>query len=85
MKGTHNTYCNYDFLNEIIKCRKKEPAYDIAYTMLNKLSNIFVDMSHEDLRKLIESDDNYKRLNKRENKSIKAKKWICEFSPGTAQ
>lgn len=81
MKGTHNTYCNYDFLNEIIKCRKKEPTYDIAYTMLNKLSNIFVDMSHEDLRKLIESDDNYKRLNKRENKSIKVKKWIREFSP----
>lgn len=81
MRGIHNTYCSSVFLAEIIKGRKKETSFEIAYTMLNKLSNIIVDMSHEDLRKLIESDDNYKRLNKRENKSIIAKKWIREFSP----
>lgn len=81
MRGIHNTYCSCDFLAEIIKGRKKDTSFEIAYTMLNKLSNIIVDMSHEDLKRLIENDDNYKRLNKRENKSIKAKKWLCEFSP----
>ena len=42
MRGIHNTYCNPDFLDEIIKGRKKIPSLGIAYTMLNKLSNIIV-------------------------------------------
>lgn len=81
MRGIHNTYCNHDFLNEIIKGRKKVPSMEIAFTMLNKLSNIIVDMPKEDLKKLIESDEIYKRLNKRENKAFKAKEWIKGFNP----
>ena len=81
MKGIHNTYCNCDFLDAIIKGRKKDPSYSIAYTMLNKLSNIIVDMPSNDLKKLIEKDEIYKSLNKRENKSLKAKEWIESFSP----
>ena len=81
MKGIHNTYCNYIFLNEIIKGRKKESTYSIAFNMLSKLSNIFVDMPKDELKNLIAKDDIFKILNKRENKTIKAKERISEFSP----
>ena len=81
MRGIHKTYCNANFLDDIIKGRKKDSSYSIAYTMLSKMSDIIVDMPQEELKKLIVSDETYKRLNKRENKSIRAKNWISEFSP----
>ena len=81
MRGIHNTYCNSAFLDDIIKGRKKDSSYSIAYNMLNKLSNIIVDLPHEELKKRIATNDIYKQLNKRENKSFKAKKWISGFSP----
>ena len=81
MRGIHNTYCNRDFLDEIIKGRKKVPALGIAFTILNKLSNIIVDIPKEDLKKLIENDETYKRLNKRENKAFQAREWIKVFNP----
>jgi hypothetical protein len=81
MKGVHNTYCSHSFLDEIIKGRKKDTSYSIAFTMLNKISNIIVDMPNDDLKKLIEKDEIYNRLNKRENKSLKAREWLKDFSP----
>ena len=81
MKGIHNTYCNKEFLDTIIKNRKKDISYSFAYAVLNKLSNIIVDMPHDDLKKLIENDEVYKRLVKRENKSFKTKAWIASFTP----
>ena len=81
MKGVHNTYCNCKFLDDIIRGRKTDASYSRAYTMLNKLSNIIVDMPKDELKKLIENDEVYKKLNKRENKSFKAKEWIQGFSP----
>jgi len=81
MKGTHNTYCNPEFLDNIIKERKKNASYAIAFNMLNKLSNIIVDLPNEDLRKRIATDEVYKKLNKRENKSLKAREWLKTFSP----
>lgn len=81
MKGTHNTYCTPEFLDAIIKGRKKDFSYSIAYNMIYKLSNVYVDMSKEELKELIKKDDNYARLNKRENKSLNPKEWIEKFSP----
>lgn len=82
MKGIHNTYCNSKFLDDIIQGRKTNFSYSIAYTMLNKLSNIIVDISKDELKKLIEKDEVYKKLNKRENKTLRARAWIKDFSPG---
>ena len=81
MRGIHNTYCNSSFLDDIVKGRKKDSSYSIAFIMLSKLSDIYVDLTHEELKKRIETDEIYKRLNKRENKSFRAKKWISGFSP----
>lgn len=81
MRGIHNTYCNSAFLDDIIKGRKKDVSYSIAFNMLYKLSDIIVDMPKEELRKLIASDETYNRLNKRENKTIRTKNWISVFSP----
>lgn len=81
MKGIHNTFCNHDFLDEIIKKRKKEPSLGIAYTLLDKQSNIIVDMSTDDFKKQVATNDAYKRFFKRENKSFKPKEWIKSFSP----
>ena len=81
MRGILNIYCNPDFLDAVIKGRKDDSSYSIAYNVINRLSDIYVDMSHDRLRTLIESDERYKRLNKRENKSLKAKEWIKNFTP----
>ena len=81
MKGIHNTYCNSKFLDDIIQGRKTNSSYSIAYTMLNRLSNIIVDIPKDELKKLIEKDEVYKKLNKRENKALMAKDWIKDFSP----
>ena len=81
MRGIHNTYCCSAFLDDIIKGRKKELSYSIAFTMLDKLSDIIVDLPHDELKKRIATDDIFKRLNKRENKSLKSKEWISAFSP----
>ena len=81
MRGIHNTYCNPEFLDSIIKGRKKDNSYALAYNMINKLSNIIVDIPNEELKKLIAKDEAYNRLNKRENKSLKAREWIRTFSP----
>lgn len=81
MRGIHNTYCSSAFLDDIIKGRKKDSSCSIAFTMLDKLSDIIVDLPHDELKKRIATDDIYKRLNKRENKSLKSKDWISVFSP----
>ncbi len=81
MKGVHNTYCNHDFLDEIIQKRKKDSVLAIAFTLLNKQSNIIVDMSPDDFKKQVETNEVYKKLFKRENKSFKPKEWINSFSP----
>ena len=81
MRGTQNVYCNYEFFDAIIKGRKTDISYSIAYNMLNRLSNIIVAISPNNLRKLIEEDEIYKKLNKRENMSFVARDWISEFTP----
>lgn len=81
MRGIHNTFCNHDFLDEIIQKRKKEPSLAIAYTLLDKQSNIIVDMPAEDFKKQVATNEAYKRFFKRENKSFKPKEWIKSFSP----
>lgn len=79
MKGIVNTYCNPYFLDDIIKGRK-QISYSAAYDLIDRLSNIIVDISPEELKKKIENDEVYRKLNKRQNKSIKAQKWINKFS-----
>ena len=81
MRGIQKTYCNPIFLDEIIKGRKKDISYSIAYNMLDKLSDIIVDLPQDELKKLIQTNEVYNRLNKRENKSIKSKDWIKNFTP----
>ena len=81
MRGIQNVYCNCEFLDAIIKGRKADIYYSIAYNMLNRLSNIIVTIPKNDLRKLIEEDELYKKLNKRENMSLIARDWISEFCP----
>ncbi|MCR4835240.1 MAG: hypothetical protein K5899_02490 [Bacteroidaceae bacterium] len=81
MRGIHKTYCNPTFLDEIIKGRKNSSSHSIAYNMLNKLSDIIVDLPQEELKKRIQSNEVYNRLNKRENRSFRSKEWIKNFSP----
>lgn len=81
MRGIHNTYCNSQFLDDIIRGRKVNASYFVAYTMLNKLSNIIVDMPHDELKKLIETNETYHKLLKREDRSFITKEWIKNFSP----
>jgi hypothetical protein len=82
MRGSQNAYCSASFLDRIIKGKKKDISMSKAYNILNKLSDIYVNLTLDELKALINSDEIYKRLAKRENRSFKARKdWISCFSP----
>lgn len=82
MRGSSNAYCSASFLDKIIRERKKDMSLSKAYNILNKICDIYVNLTIDELKSLINTDDVYKRLAKRENRSFKARKeWISCFSP----
>ena len=82
MRGSNNAYCSAPFLDRIIRERKKDMTMSKAYNIINKLSDIYVNLTVDELKTLINTNELYKRLARRENRSFKAKKeWINSFSP----
>lgn len=80
--GIQRAFCSMSFLDDIVKQRKKSESHKIAYALLRKLCDIYVDIPRQDFVKLCESNDVFKILLKRENRSIKSytdqKKQISE-------
>ena len=54
-------YCSMSFLEDIIKQRKQSP-HKIAYELLNKLCDIYVDVPKQDIMERINSNDVLKAL-----------------------
>jgi len=54
-------YCNNTFLKEIIEKRKNEP-YKTLYQILYRLSDIYVDINKEELKRFVESNTIYNNL-----------------------
>lgn len=82
MRGSNNAYCCASFLDKIIRERKKDISLSKAYSILNKICDIYVNLTVDELKALINTNDAYKRLVKRESRSFKARKeWIRCFSP----
>ena len=64
-------YCSMSFLEDIIKQRKQSP-HKIAYELLNKLCDIYVDVPKQDIIERINSNDVLKALWRRENRAIRS-------------
>lgn len=65
-------YCSQDFLNTIIKNRK-EDLYISLYKIINRISDLYINIEHEKLREYIESNQVLLSLQQRENFSVKSK------------
>lgn len=70
MNAPQITYCNHLFVDEVINNRKKSTPHSIAYSIIDKLSDIVIDLSKDQLLELFKNNPIYNQLNKRSNRKI---------------
>ena len=70
MNAPQITYCNHAFVDEVIANKKRSTPHNIAYSIIDKLSDIVIDLSKDQLLDLFKSNPFYKQLSKRANRKI---------------
>lgn len=73
MRAVQTVYCTLPFFNDICEKRKDSPAHKVASRVIENLSNIYLDISQDELLKRIKENAYYKMLFKRENKTFRSK------------
>lgn len=60
-------YCSLHFFDEMLSCIKKSNPHKIAYEIIRKLSDIYIDLPKTELKNLYRSNEYFMKLLKKEN------------------
>lgn len=70
--SVQNVYCNRSFFEDSFSQRRVSVSYDIAYSIMKKISDVYIVIPETDFKQKVKEEEPYRTLFRRENYSFKS-------------